>query len=133
MLLATACGGDDDDDDDAADVANAISILDNAGLHEIDESIKNDREIPADAKSTVQKLQAVTELTDWPDELQAEADALADIFGEFVTALSPATPDLDRAAEASKKAHDAEHEFSHEVWKHLYEEAGISTSGSSGH
>jgi hypothetical protein len=132
-ILAAGCSGDGESEATAnAGVVNAINILDNGGLHAIDESINKDKTIPATAKTTAQKLQAVTELTEWPDELQDEADALAKVFADMVTALNGDSPDMTKAGEAAKKAHDAQHDFSHEVWAHLYEEAGISTGDEGG-
>lgn len=131
--LLASCGGDDSSAGGNAEVINAVSIMDKAGLHELDESINTKKEIPADAESTVRQLQAVTTLTKWPDSLQSQADALAKIFGEFAAAVAGEKPDIAKAGAASKKAHDAQHDFSHDVWMHLYEEAGMSGSGGDGH
>ena len=128
FLVSAACsdGGDSDASRDAQ-VLNAINILDKAGLHEIDESIKDKKEIPANARTTAQQLQAVTAITEWPDDLQSQADALAKIFEELAAALDGDNPDMAKAADASRKAHDGQHDFSHEVWKHLYEQGGVNT------
>lgn len=129
-LFAAACGssGDSDESRNAA-VLNAINILDNGGLHGFDESLNDDKTVPATARATLQKLQAVTALTEWPDELSDEAEALEKIFADMVAALSGDNPDVAKAGEAASKAHDGEHEFSGKVWAHLYEEAGISAEG----
>ena len=133
-VAAAGCGssGDSDAARDAA-VLNAIGILDGAGLHAIDDSINDDKTIPADARTVALKLQAVTALTEWPKELSTQADALERIFAEMVTALSGDKPDVARAGEAAAKAHDAQHEFSGKVWAHLYEEAGIKVEGAGVH
>lgn len=131
MFASVACGSDDASTSNS-DVVAVISLMDNAGLHDLDESISKDKTIPATAQSTFQKLQAVTLLADWPKEFESQAKALAAIFGEAAAAVDGEKPDLVKAAEASKKAHDAEHDFSHDLWAHLYEEAGVKT-GATGH
>jgi hypothetical protein len=129
-VFAAGCGssGDSDESKNAA-VVNAINILDNGGLHGFDESLNDDKTVPATAKATLQKLQAVTALTEWPDELSDEAEALEKIFADMVTALSGDNPDIAKAGAAATKAHDGEHEFSAKVWAHLYEEAGMTAEG----
>lgn len=122
-FAGVACG--DETETSNSDVVAAINILDDAGLHAIDESISKDKTIPATAQSTFQKLQAVTLLTDWPKEFDSQAKSLAAILGAAAAAVDGDKPDMTKATEASKKAHDAEHDFSHELWDHLYGEAGI--------
>ncbi len=127
-FTAVACGGDSEETS-TADVISAISIMDSAGLHEIDESIDNDKTIPGDAQSTAEKLQAIALLTEWPTkDLETQATNLAKILGEMASALDSENPDMAKVAQAVQKAHDAEHDFSHEVWKHLHEEAGMGHS-----
>lgn len=129
-LAAAACG--DEAETSNGDVVAAIRILDSAGLHDLDEAISKDKTIPSNARTTYLQLQTVTLLTDWPDEFDAQAKALGALFGEAAAAVDGEKPDLTKAAEASKKAHDGEHDFSHELWDHLYGEAGVKT-GASGH
>jgi len=126
LVVASACSEGESSSGDA-EVINGIDILDKAGLHGIDESINTDKTIPPTARTTAQKLQAVTELTEWPDDLQDDADALAVVFKDLAAALDGDAPDITKAGEAAKKAHDAEHDFSHDVWAHLYSEAGVDT------
>ena len=126
LLVASACSDSDSSSGDA-EIINAINILDTAGLHDIDESISTDKTIPPTARTTAQKLQAVTELTEWPDDLQDDADSLVVVFKDMAAALDGDAPDMTKAGEAAKKAHDAQHDFSHDVWAHLYSEAGIET------
>ena len=131
--LAFAACGDDDDSADShasgnAEVLSAISIIDSAGIHEIDESINTDKTIPPTAKVTADKVHTILNLTAWPNELKPQANALAELFGDLSAALDGDNPDLAKAGEATKKAHDGYHEFSHEVWQHLYAAAGIKAS-----
>ncbi len=132
-LAGAACGGDDDSGGGNAEVINAINIMDKAGLHDLDTQISTNKTIPSNASTTFQQLQSVALLTEWPTkDLETKAKALAAIFGEAAAATGASTPDMAKAGEASKKAHDGEHDFSHEVWEHLYEEAGV-TAGGGGH
>lgn len=131
-----ACGDDDDDAENGdahsgnnAEVIAAINFLSNAGLHGIDESINDDGEIPGNARTQAQRAEAVTRLTEWPEDLQASADALAQIFADMAAALDGDAPDMEAAGEAAKNAHDAEHDFSADVWAHIYAEAGIEGAG----
>lgn len=125
-VAATACSDSDGGSSADTDVINAINILDKAGLHDLDTQIGTNKTIPSNASTTFQQLQTVTLLADWPTkDLETKAKALAAIFGEAAAATDGTNPDMTRAAEASKKAHDGEHDFSHEVWDHLYEKAGI--------
>lgn len=132
-LFAAGCNssGDSEASRDAA-VLNAINILDKAGLHDMDTGINEDKEIPANARTTAQQLQAVTNITEWPDGLESRADALAAIFAELAAAVDGDNPDIAKAGEAAKKAHDAQHDFSHDVWEYLYEQGDVSTGAAGG-
>jgi len=131
-LFASACSEDSSESSNDA-VINAINILSGSGLHGIDDSINEEKEIPASAKTTAMKLEAITRLTEWPsdDDLDTKAEALADVFKEMAAALDGDAPDMAKAGELAKKAHDAEHDFSAEVWAYLYEEAGVEGGGDS--
>jgi uncharacterized protein (UPF0147 family) len=134
--LFAACGDDDDNGNghgsassQNAEVLNAILFLSGAGLHGIDDSINDDGVIPANARRVAQRAEAVTRLTNWPDDLKPQAAALADIFKEMGAALEGDSPDLAAAGAAAKRAHDAEHDFSDLVWSHLFHEAGVEGGG----
>jgi hypothetical protein len=115
VLLATvlaACGGEAGGN---AEVAASIGILDNAGMHDIDESVNTRKEIPATAQNTAQHMQTVLLVTDWPADLEQPAKKLAALFGSLAEALDTPQPDLAKAGPAVKAAHDAWHDFSHLV------------------
>lgn len=134
-ILLASCGGDDDNESggnshgSAEAVLTAILYLDSAGLHDIDDAINDDGEIPANARTIARKAETVTRLTAWPEELQASANTLADVFAEMAAALEGDAPDLAAAGEAAARAHDVEHDFSGEVWEYLYTEAGVEGGG----
>lgn len=126
----SACG-DGDGEAAAADhsvdtgiVVNAVIALDRAGLHEIDESIREGK-VPPTARFTALQLQTLVLLTPWPEDLQPQAEALAGLLGDMAAALDHEPVVLPEAQEASRLAHVAHHEFSMLVWEELYAEAGI--------
>ena len=129
--MLAACGGGSSSSD--SDVASAIDFLDKAGLHGIDESINTDRQVPANAETVFLHAQTVTLLTDWPSEFEDEANALAQTFADAAAAVATDNPDMAKAGEAATKAHDAEHEFSHNIWAHLQSEAGVASAGGEDH
>src|SRR5215213_238492 len=81
-----ACSGDSGSSTDA-DVINAITIFYGAGLHALDEAINNDKQVPATARTTAQKMQTVLLLTEWPSDLDDDAQTLADTFAELAAVL----------------------------------------------
>jgi hypothetical protein len=125
--LFAACGEGDTnaDREDLSGVISAITIMDSAGLHDIDDSIRSKQTVPPAARTTALKMQAVTKLTSWPEEFKADAETLAAAFGELAAALDGDKPDLAKAGAAAKRAHDVQHDFSGEVWAHLQSEAGV--------
>ncbi|WP_322819726.1 hypothetical protein [Tepidiforma sp.] len=127
LPLAAACGDDSQTDStaDSAAVLSAVTFLDTAGYHAIDDAINKEKTIPATARTAALKGQAVVKATAWPAELQTKADALAAILGDLAAALDGDSPDLAKAGAAAAKAHDAQHEFSDAAWSWLYEKAGV--------
>lgn len=127
-----ACGSEDSGSQQS-EVLSAISILDGAGLHGIDESINEENEIPADAGTVALKMQAVVELTEWPSDVEDAADQLAQTFSDFAAAVDRDNPDMARAGELAAQAHDQEHDLSHDVWAWLQEEAGMDVTEAGDH
>lgn len=124
-LGIAACGDDDGEEGGQnAAVFTAISALDNAGLHEIETEIVETGTPPGDAQATALRMQTIVKLTDWPKDLQADADKLAQYLGEMASALGG--NDKEKMKEASGKAHDAAHDLSHEAWIYLQKQAGVS-------
>ncbi len=138
IAAGIACGDDDAPDaghtpHDHPAVISAISILDKAGLHDIATAINEKSEIPATARATAQKLQAVVALTPWPAEFATGAKALETAFADMAKALDGEKPDTKVAGAAAEKAHDLEHDFSDRVWAHLKAEAGIAGGAEAPH
>lgn len=123
---SAACGDDDESSADAG-VISSISILDNAGLHELDQSI-NSGTIPDTARTTALHLQTVVLETVWPSEAKDQATKLAAIFGDLAAKLDAASPDPKVVGPVAHDAHEGEHDFSHTVWDSLQKKAGVAAS-----
>ena len=130
-ILLVACG--EESEGGNAEIAAAVSIMDGAGLHAIDESLNTKKEVPATAKNTALHMQTLVLVTEWPSDLKEPAKKLAALFGTLAESLGAAQPDLAKAGPAARAAHDAAHDFSHEVWDHLAKEAGLKQSANAGH
>lgn len=128
-----ACGRDDDKASANANIASAIAILDSAGMHEIDESVNIKKEIPPTAQNTALHMQTVILVTEWPSGLKEPAKKMAALFGTMADTLDTPQPDMAKVGPAVKAAHDAQHDFSHEVWEQLAREAGLTHSANDGH
>jgi hypothetical protein len=104
-------------------VLNAVNILDTAGLHDIDEGANENNEIVPGAAGPVTRAYLAVETTEWPEELQPQADQVAADLLALLEALE--SEDLTAVAEAAATAHDSGHEFSEAVQNHLREAAGL--------
>ncbi len=116
---------------DTGTIVNAVIALDRAGLHEIDESIREGK-VPPTAHFTALQLQTLVLLTPWPEHLRPQAETLAGLLGDMAGAVDNEPVVLPEAQEASRKAHVAHHEFSVLVWEELYRQAGL-TADAEGH
>ena len=127
-LVAASCGDRfEKGGSREGEIASALDFIDKAGLHGIDEAINEKKEVPAAARTTALHLQAVTKVTDWPgdNDLDERGEALARTFGELAAALEADQPDLAQAGQLAAKAHDDAHDFSHDAWEWLMDEAEI--------
>jgi len=129
----TACSSDDGGgESEATGVLRAITILDAAGLHEIDESINNENEIPGNAVTVAERMRAVVALTEWPGDLEAQADRLEGLFGDMHAALDADNPDMAKVKQVVADVHDVEHDLSHAAWEYLLGEAGFESGHAAG-
>lgn len=111
-----------------ANAINAIAILDGAGLHETAAAIDGGT-IPPTAQTTVQHLQTVLLITEWPtSQLKDDAGKLAAKLGTMAQALNSDKPDMKAASAAGDDVHESEHDFSHEVWNYLSGKAGVTVA-----
>ncbi|HET7738024.1 MAG TPA: hypothetical protein VFK32_05570 [Tepidiformaceae bacterium] len=123
LALGAACSSESGTTD--ADIVAIINVIDSAGLHDIDDAINEDEEIPAGAAVTAQKLHATMELVEWPSDLDEDAEELSAAFEDLHATLSAETPDMAAAGEIAGRVHDLAHDFSHDAWAYLYAEAGV--------
>lgn len=128
--IAFAACGDSSTSDSVknSNTLNAIYIMDKAGLHDIDTSINTNKTIPATAANVATQMQTVALITDWPtQQLKDDAKKLAGLFGTMAVETGAAKPDLAKAGAASHAVHEAEHDFSHEVWAYLQSKGGVTS------
>lgn len=131
---ASACGDDDADAEAAStsstqSVALGASYLDKAGLHDIDESINTDKKVPSTARTVMLQAAAVVRTTDWPSGEDAAAKSLGDTMEQLADVLGKDPVDMAKAGELAAKVHDDAHDFTHEIWNHVYEEADLPVAG----
>ncbi|MGD9932248.1 MAG: hypothetical protein AB7T37_00880 [Dehalococcoidia bacterium] len=124
-LVAAACGSGGTDPSMAA--IAGITYLDSQPFHEFEVELTEKGTVPATAGTVARKAQAVLELTDWPSAVESDAKKLAALMGTFADEVEKDTVDVEAAKKASTDAHNAWHEFSHNVWDHLQEEAGVAS------
>lgn len=114
-----------------ANMVATLNLLDNAGLHEAEEALIAGEELPEGLNGRVLASLRAVAVTDWPDELDADAQGLQDALLVFFDALrDPETSDL---AGTSTAAHEAWHEFSGDGWMYLGASAGLTTTGDDDH
>jgi hypothetical protein len=97
-----------------AQVALAVYQMDNAGLHDLDESTHAGR-IPAGALGRVRKARIVAAAVQWPESMQTPAKE----FVEHATRLERALEAEDAAA-AAPEAEEV-HEYGHELSNMAYQ------------
>ena len=122
-LLAGACSSDSSDPNMAA--IAGITYLDSQPFHEFEVELTDEGTVPATAATVARKAQAVLELTDWPSAVKSDAEKLAALMDTFADELEKDTVDIEATKKASTDAHNAWHEFSHNVWGELQGEAGV--------
>ena len=136
-MAIAACGDDDDKGSSASStttqVLTAINILDNAGLHEMDEELNEQGEIPANGETVARHLEAVVRLTDWPSNLEGTANRLAGLLHDLATEFDKDNIDVARAGELAAQVHDTWHDLSHDTWAYLAEQAGIEGEAGDSH
>ncbi|MEX1254860.1 MAG: hypothetical protein WEE64_11010 [Dehalococcoidia bacterium] len=101
----------------------ALYILNNAGLHGIDEAANAGEELPEGASGGVDRALLAVALTAWPEDLQAGADTVQTALEDLATALDGT--DNAAIAAAATAAHDGQHEFADEAGAMLNEAAGL--------
>lgn len=112
---------------DAPAVISALNILDNAGLHDFDQSISAGT-IPPTALNVVEELVATMKLTPWPSDLKTPATNMTNLLVTYMNQLNATTPDLKALAPTAHNAHEGFHQFAADGWDWLYKQAGMNVS-----
>lgn len=100
----------------------ALQTLSSASLHEIDEQA-GAGQVPEAGTSGIEAALIATAGTQWPEELQDMASELQTALETLLEAMSSEDPAT--IAGPAANAHDAWHDFDHEVKAHLRELAGL--------
>ncbi len=96
------------------DAVSAAYLLDKVDIHALYRRLKDgDGIMPGDA-GQIKYLVPLLNAVDWPPELAAEAETLAETLTKLTSAL--ADDDLDNAVPLSSTAHDQQHHFSSNVF-----------------
>lgn len=97
----------------ANEVTTAVYLLDDAGLHGLDERLNNEGVIEASDAGRVARVARLLRSVDWPAELAEDAAALTDTLDQLATALRE--DDLEAGAPLATQAHEEQHDLSHEA------------------
>jgi uncharacterized protein YcnI len=103
-------------------VITAVWILDNSGLHDIDEGAAAGS-LPAGSLGRVQRARAVAAVTMWPAELREDAQRLVRELGELSAALE--NNNLSAAAHPAHEAHEIGHDISGKAYGWYAQVAGL--------
>lgn len=101
----------------------AAYLMDTAGFHGMDERLNDESLIEAGDAGTVNRVNGVLAVVDWPEELRPQAEALQVILTQYAEALS--NDDVEAAKPLATQAHEAQHDLSHAIGNWL--------SGDNGH
>ncbi len=95
----------------ANEVTTAIYLLDNAGLHDLDERLNGEGTIAAGDSGNVASVARLLAAVTWPDALSTAAMSTTVVLNDLAAAL--ADDDLETAAALATTAHDVGHNLSH--------------------
>lgn len=123
-----ACGGGESKDAEQSATIASLGVIENAGFHEIDETLTKDGKVPATAHTTAKHIQAIALATDWPESIADEAKTMATAMDTYAKAIDTDTPDIKKATELSNAAHKAWHDFTSAAWEYVYKEAGLASA-----
>jgi uncharacterized protein YcnI len=115
-------------------VVAAVSLLDNSGLHDLDESLASGQ-IPQGATGRVNRAHMVAAATRWPEGLKATAEKLTTELGHLNEALK--ADNAGMAADSAHEAHELGHSLSSAAYAWLGQVSGLAASpagsGTAGH
>ena len=108
-------------------IVSAANEIGAAGLHGVDESVNDNGEIPEGAAGPINRAILAMQVTDWPDDLQGDADTLLDVLHELVEALGDGN--VEAAGPVAADAHELGHEFADAAAQHVLASLGIEPEG----
>ncbi len=101
----------------------AAYLMDTAGFHGMDERLNDEGQIEASDAGTVNRVNRVLAVVDWPEELNPQVEELQAVLTQYAEALS--NDDIEATKPLATQAHEAQHDLSHTIEGWL--------SGDSGH
>lgn len=129
-IEAQAGGGDSGDlatELQNLEIVSAVNALGGAGLHGVDESVNDNGEIPDGAAGPISRAILAMQATNWPDDLQADADAVLDVLHKLVEALGDGN--VEAAGPVATEAHELGHDFADAATQHVLSSLGIESEG----
>jgi len=99
-----------------AQVMHTMYMLDKAGFHDIDTSLQAGN-LPPGAYGTVRQARIVTQATEWPETLQADAAAEVAQLQALEDALK--NEDVNAAKDPAHQVHEVGHDLSAKVYTWL--------------
>ncbi|HXK32937.1 MAG TPA: hypothetical protein VNM91_02855 [Dehalococcoidia bacterium] len=111
------------------EMMHALLALSTLGLHDMDEALNGGGAIESSFIPNTRAAWRILALTDWHDDVRADAEAVRDDAAALLEALQ--ADDLEAAKEHASALHDSEHDFSGAVWEMLETEAGVEEPGGS--
>lgn len=111
------------------DVVSAVWVLDNSGLHDLDDALDSGKDLPAGALGRVQHAQLIAGATAWPISLQDSASQLTRELTRLRTALEAG--DMNGAMIPAHDAHELGHDLSSRAYTWLAAQANLVAPGGS--
>ncbi len=122
-VTLAACSSSDAAGESTAGRLTALSIIDAAGFHTMDEGLnKPGGAIDPQWLGRVKHGQIAVASVVWPKDLQEHAKTFTEAAETLATALE--ADNSSTAAPAAKAAHEAQHELSTKGWEGLAKAAG---------
>ena len=94
-------------------VVVAAYLMDTAGFHAMDERLNEEGRIEASDADVINRVSRVLTVTDWPEELKPQVEALQTILAQYAEVLS--NDDVEAAKLLASQVHEAQHDLSHAI------------------
>lgn len=121
----TAGGGDTvQTDAQLAGMITTLNQLDAVGFHELNETIAADEMAPAGTAGPIGKAETAIAATDWPADLQTDADQFQADLATFLAAVEADTQGQEMV-DAALAAHNDYHAFTDSAWTYIGDQVGV--------